>query len=1024
MDLGRKLWVRTIVNMASEPIPYFWPMRNFVHHNPLHELESMPFVEAVKEGFRIFGGRGYLSREEYMELLKSGKINERHLRKEIRKFVEDKKEELPINLEDAIYHLMTNKDLFPYSNLYMLEDQKINEELIEYISERFKKYPEEVCSSIIRDIGHRYTIYDVIDLLKNTRIGETIDEITIKTVINFIDEGQSAIGMPNREKGLFKAWLDMIFKSWKYLIKGGNKIRELLEGIEEPEELIDEVMKSLKLPEDLWESYLTLELAKLKGIVGFIRWRSHNKNYYWQNKYPIDVVEYTAVRLAIGKAVMDNLEAEVSDYESLSSFLLGEKERAFLMYEYNSGNSVGELVEKIPENINRAEEFIDIYVDKKAKILAKNYLIFISKWLSKIGVRLEDLSRYEISKLIDIYEKILEEEGYIWLNALEESFIERTVRAISVESAGKKGKPFAQALFCIDVRSERFRRNLERVGDYETYGIAGFFGVPMAFVELSKGHEEYLCPVLIKPRNVVVEVPKDVKGQSRGYLHILKEVLHDLKENVLTPYITVEAIGFLFGFDFFGKTFLPLEYSKTRESIIKENIVSTDILLDKLSKEELESIVNTVYEIYIRKILRYELNLGEERITKSIIEEIINTALEGKNFCEKLSSVGIDSKRQEEFFEKLRKVYRIDRGYRELIMERLKNVGFSEEEKAGLVANALKAIGLTENFGQIVLVVGHGSKSDNNPYESALDCGACGGSAGLHNARVFCKMANDKRVRDILKERYGIVIPEETVFIPALHNTTTDEVTLHDMEHVPAKYSILIRQLKEDLEKARLLTSSERYEELNEHGRRNGYARLKDVEKNAYDWSQVRPEWGLSGNYAFIIGERYLTRKADFKGKVFLHSYNYRIDKKGFLLENILSGPLIVGEWINMEHYFSTVDNDIYGSGSKVYHNVVGRIGVMTGNLSDIKTGLPSQTVLRNGLPFHNPVRLIVLISAPFEFTLSVINRIYKVRELIKNGWINIIIFDPEKGVFYRYREGEWIEIELTEVEYEGAESL
>jgi uncharacterized protein YbcC (UPF0753/DUF2309 family) len=145
-------------------------------------------------------------------------------------------------------------------------------------------------------------------------------------------------------------------------------------------------------------------------------------------------------------------------------------------------------------------------------------------------------------------------------------------------------------------------------------------------------------------------------------------------------------------------------------------------------------------------------------------------------------------------------------------------------------------------------------------------------------------------------------------------------------------------------------------------------------------------------------------------GRVFLHSYDYRVDKRGFLLENILAGPAVVGQWINSEYYFSTVDNEVYGSGSKVYHNIVGRIGVMTGNYSDLRTGLPAQTVLKEGKPFHIPVRYTLVIEAPFELAKITIDKIRKIRELMQNEWINVMILDPESGVFYRYLEGSWVE--------------
>ncbi|OZA22008.1 MAG: hypothetical protein B7X93_13280, partial [Hydrogenophilales bacterium 17-61-9] len=161
-------------------------------------------------------------------------------------------------------------------------------------------------------------------------------------------------------------------------------------------------------------------------------------------------------------------------------------------------------------------------------------------------------------------------------------------------------------------------------------------------------------------------------------------------------------------------------------------------------------------------------------------------------------------------------------------------------------------------------------------------------------------------------------------------------------------------------------------------------------------------------NAAFIIGRRDVSRALDLEGRVFLNSYDWRCDPKGRLLENILAGPLVVGQWINMEHYFSAVDNQHFGSGSKVYHNVAGRFGVMTGNLSDLRTGLPSQTVLKDGRPYHQPMRLQTLIEAPFEHARRAIDAVAHVRNLVRNGWVRLVIVDPETGLAHLYEEGGW----------------
>jgi hypothetical protein len=184
------------------------------------------------------------------------------------------------------------------------------------------------------------------------------------------------------------------------------------------------------------------------------------------------------------------------------------------------------------------------------------------------------------------------------------------------------------------------------------------------------------------------------------------------------------------------------------------------------------------------------------------------------------------------------------------------------------------------------------------------------------------------------------------------------------------------------------------------------------VHRRSADWSQVRPEWGLSRNAAFIIGRRELTRAVDLEGRVFLHSYDYREDPAGRLLEVVMTGPQTVGQWINMEHYFSTVDPDHYGSGSKIYHNVVGRLGIMAGPQSDLRTGLAWQTVMAGARPYHEPMRLLTLIEAPPERIDQVVRGHGLLQRLYDNEWIRLIAIEPEKGTSYRYtpKRG-WMEI-------------
>jgi len=327
--------------------------------------------------------------------------------------------------------------------------------------------------------------------------------------------------------------------------------------------------------------------------------------------------------------------------------------------------------------------------------------------------------------------------------------------------------------------------------------------------------------------------------------------------------------------------------------------------------------------------------------------------------------------------------------------------GIPEDKQVELAHGALRHMGLTRDFARLVLLCGHGASTTNNPYASSLDCGACGGHSGEVNARVAAALLNDKQVREGLCEK-GVAVPADTWFVAGLHDTTTDEITLFD-EDSPASHGEDLAQLRGWLAGAGHNTRCQRSLKLG-HPATNSRAIMEEVQTRAADWSQVRPEWGLAGNAAFVVAPRERTRHLNLSGRVFLHNYNHEIDENNATLELILSAPVVVASWINLQYYASTVNNALYGSGNKVMHNVVGTLGVCLGNGGDLRPGLPLQS-LHNGQTWvHEPLRLSVFIEVPREHLCLALSRLPETRELFENGWLHLFAIEPDSGEVFRYQ--------------------
>ena len=684
VTLGQRLKIRSMIYVAAEPVPYFWPMRSFIHHNPLHGLEHMPFNHAVEKGARLFHGRGFLPRSTYQRYLRQGKIDLERLEQEVLLFAVNRTDIASLNPEETLMTLLTKIDAPVMLPTTLTDDVEVQAVLQGGSFSGEAAISSDLIAHRLRDslLGDR-PVYEAVDTLYGTEIGASLDELVIKSCLDFFDEGQSVWRMPNRELGFFAAWRQVAMRNIRLFLRGMN-ISEILAVDDTPEGVIHYVMKTLDVPEQHWTGYFSRELARLHGWAGFIRWRANAKSYHWAQRYPGDLVDYMAVRLTLALALLGECGRQrlPDTGGDIRKLIESRTYEAYLRHEFYGGEILPEMAHRVERVLLRRSDraitqVFGEYIGKKRLYEAQQQAARLRELMQQSGTghAMDSLSVTEFSCLLAALRDFERQEGMFWLRAMESKAMTHLLDGISHGVAESRDKrPFAQALFCIDTRSERIRRHLEGIGDYQTYGIAGFFGVPVSFMELGKGSEAYLCPVLLTPKNLVLEMSM-LEGQEEAALGSLEKVLHALKDSVLTPFVTVEAIGLLFGFDLAGKTIAPLTYNRWRHGLQPKRTV-TRLLFDKLTREQADSIVRAVQRAVIVKAVGLELQLTTERLTDELIRDLRESAMgHDDSWRGHTETLGVSEGQLGKFVERLRNEYRINPAFVQMQMERLGRIG-------------------------------------------------------------------------------------------------------------------------------------------------------------------------------------------------------------------------------------------------------------------------------------------------------------------------------------------------------------
>ena len=503
------------------------------------------------------------------------------------------------------------------------------------------------------------------------------------------------------------------------------------------------------------------------------------------------------------------------------------------------------------------------------------------------------------------------------MRAFELSYRESIQQKLSEQPSSRESiRASAQIVFCIDVRSELMHRHLAAVSaSIETYGFAGFFGLPIelgsdtaslktskhTFVAESDVREinsaQPQCPVLLTPQFLVARQSQEAALRNGIIDSVassgLKAVLKSFSRAANSCFTYVETVGFLSFFD----------------------------------------------------------------LLRGLVKNSQIHAFGGQN-----------------------KTRDHNANYQLVSADR--------NQRVALAVGILKNLGLRAPYARVVVFCGHESTAANNPQGAALACGACAGHSGAPNAKVAALLLNDPEVRTGLLA-VGLKIPEDTIFVAAVHDTATDDVSFLDA--VPDSHRADLERIKFNVTEASQRVREERTTKLSfDYSCSSDAVRYRALVSRSQDISEVRPEWALAGNATFIAAKSEAVRGINFEGRSFLHNYDRALDADGSVLETILTAPVVVASWINLQYLGSSVDPVHFGSGFKTLHNISAGVGVICGNDGDLAPGLSFQSVHDGTKSQHEPLRLQVFVQAAMPAIDLVLAKHLFLMELVKNEWIHL----------------------------------
>ncbi|MDD1611025.1 MAG: DUF2309 domain-containing protein, partial [Methylococcaceae bacterium] len=868
---------------------------------------------------------------------------------------------IKLDLQHAAYHPETLLDL----SMEQTEDWLSISHTDASIHQQTQQEVAIELDELVAQVGDKLSLRGLVLALSGKDSLDFVRPKLIRICASVLDEGMAAWHTPDAEQlGLYGAWRKSTDYDMSLFLHELPNWQQIVSNL--PEDAIDTIilhLTEMDIPTAKWAGYLQRLALELAGWSGMINWREQHSNYTTDNKTPIRLADYLAIRLTLDRLWLNQIchdlwkvDANLISLQhyfrkNLSEFMVRQRLYRGDLPEYLSHKAISLTIQLNSERSHRQhwQSLADLIWTWQFSPMVENknrHSVFNSGWrlfrlCQHLGLQanhIEQCQPTELQALLTLLDEFtLTERSKVWLTAYETHYQHQFFNALRANYqrgrwATRETRPEAQLIFCMDEREESFRRHLEEHNPaIETLGAAGFFSVAMNYQGLDDSHASALCPVVVTPAHNVKEIPladteNTLDRHNRGRklnLGITNLLLQSSRSNPLLSHPVIDLFAPVTLIGLLAKTLFP-----------------------KAQQQLVSGIANSV-----SPPVATQLHFTSDNDTVATPEQ--------------------------------------------------PKLGFTDTEQADRVTNLLRVMGLTNGFAPLVVLFGHGSLSQNNPHRAAYDCGACSGRHGGPNARVFAAMANRPEIRKLLAER-GIRIPADTWFIGAEHNTCNENIDWYDLSELPNTLQHAFNKLQRELAHTQQMSAHERCRRLMSAPRNpTPETALEHIQERADDFSQARPELGHATNAAAVVGRRSLTQGAFFDRRVFLISYDPTQDPDGNILEGILLAVGPVGAGINLEYYFSTVNNDRLGCGTKVPHNVTGFFGIMDGTSSDLRTGLPQQMI-----EIHEAMRLQLLVEAKTQVLEQIYARQESLRELIAGGWLHLSAKDPDTSDIYIFERG------------------